>query len=510
MDTTDKNEMNDIIDTIDMNEPDEMNDIIDTIDMNEPNEMTDMNDNEIEDINEEDVDGSTSQHTLIDYLKDVDNDIEYIHIDKNLYGVLDLSVISINHKNVKHIYFGEGNITEILNFPESLTKFECAKNLLSSLKDLPTGIIEIDVSHNMITVIDLENLIMLQKLRCSWNRLTCLNELPDSITEIIVDNNSITEIDLSGLVNLKRVDCVNNSGIVVKNVPLGVTLDIDIKGGDLQSGEVNKRDNSYDDLLKKYFDLKGKYESEISVIKKAGKELKRNKDGEIKVKCVNCKGVGGMSFKKEGNEYHAVCNNSKKCFEIKINTNSKSINDLEESLNNAKKKVEKSKEEIIKQKMDTLFGYIHEKESSKAFLEKAKKYTEENLQYEERLKEFNHIFHNTERDDSIQVVEIKINEIREAMDVINSTLLSTTDNEIRQVLIEDLVSMQIESGKTCEELTKLKYELNCVKSEKVDKSGKDNDKNPIKKSKCIQSVVKFENRFVVSEKDKPEVLIDNI
>ena len=507
MDTTDgnnidTNQMVDIVDSINMNDPDEpleLTDIVDSINMNdpdEPNEMTDIVDSLPYD--EEDVDTS-SQHTLIDYLKDVDDDVEYIHIDKNLYGVLDLSVISINHKNVKHIYFGEGNITEIINFPESLTKFECAKNLLSSLQDLPMGIIEIDVSHNMITMIDLKNLTMLQKLRCSWNRLSCLNELPDSIIEIIVDNNSITEIDLSGLVNLERVDCANNSGIVVKNVPTGVTLDIDMKGGANEIDDKNKPDNSYDDILDKYFKIKSNYEKNLLSARK--------KMFPVTIKSIpcKCKKEGGIIFKKEGNIYSAECNNPKKCFKIEINTKSKSIKILEETMNNAKKKVEKSKEDIIKQKMDTLFGYIQEKESSKAFVEKAKKYTDENLHYEEHLKEFNHIFHNTEQDVSIQDAELKINDIQEAMNEINSTLLTTTDNEIREVLIKDLISMQIESGKKSQELTKLKYELNCVKIELAHKNdeGKKNDKNPVKKSKCMQSVVKFENRFVVAEKDKP-------
>jgi hypothetical protein len=477
MDTTDETD-------IDTNE---MIDIVDTIDMND-------------DIDEN---NTSSQHTLNDYLKDVDDDIEYIHIDKNLYGVLDLSVISINHKNVKHIYFGEGNITEIINFPESLTRFECAKNLLSSLQDLPEGIIEIDVSHNMITMIDLKKLTKLQKIRCSWNRLTFLNELPDSIIEIIVDNNSITEIDLSGLVNLERVDCANNYGIVVKNVPTGVTLDIDMKGGakvgDGDNDE-NVSNHDYDVVLKEYFRRKTEYENILL-------ETKRKKYPEtvLNVPC-RCKGEGGTIFTKTKDGYSAVCNNPKICFEIKINTKSDRINNLEESMKNAKKKVEKSKEEIIKQKMDTFFGYIREDESSKAFLEKAKKYTAENSQYEERLKNFNHVFHNAERDDSIQVEELKINEIQEAMDVINTTLLSTTDNEIHQVLIKDLVSLQIEMGKKCEELTKLKYELNYVNSTIVDESVK-KEKNPIKRSKFIQSVVKFENRFVVAEKDKPEVVI---
>ena len=83
---------------------------------------------------------------------------------------------------------------------------------------------------------------------------------------------------------------------------------------------------------------------------------------------------------------------------------------------------------------------------------------------------------------------------------------STTNNESREGLINELVKMQIDLSKKCEELTTLKYELNYVNIELIDKNdnGKTNEKNPPKKSKCIQSVVKFENRFVVAE--KPVVL----
>ena len=512
------------MDTIDIDKKsNDMTDIVDSIDMNEfgeGNEMTDIevfpdeshNMNEKEDVYIDDENKTSSQQALNDYLKDVDDDIEYIHLDKNMYGVLDLSVISINHKNVKHIYFGEGNITEIINFPESLIKFECAKNLLSSLRDLPRGIIEIDVSHNMITTIDLKELTMLQKLRCSWNRLTCLNELPDSLIEIIVDNNSITEIDLSGLVNLERVDCANNSGIIVKNVPTGVVLDIDMNGGAKKVDDENKPDISYDEVMINYFVFKKNYENEKDKIKDTNKKNKKfneeNPDKkakkEIEVVCINCMKKGGMTFEIIKGIYYAKCNTPKKCFEICIQP--KSLRNLEESMNNSKKIVEKSREDIIKQKMDTLFGYIQEEESSKAFFEKAKKYSLENLQYEEHLKEFNDVFHNTERDESIQVEEVKLNKFEEEMDEIDNDLKLSTDNEIREGLIKNLVEKQSELSKKCEELTKLKYELNYVNIELIDKNdnGNKNEKNPPKKSKCIQSVVKFENRFVVAE--KPVVL----
>lgn len=71
---------------------------------------------------------TSSQVVLIDYLTGVDNNIEYIHIDKKIYGILDFSILDINHHNINHIFLGEGNITEIINLPQSLKKLECSNN----------------------------------------------------------------------------------------------------------------------------------------------------------------------------------------------------------------------------------------------------------------------------------------------------------------------------------------------------------------------------------------------
>ena len=419
----------------------------------------------------EEIEPTSSQYTFNDYLNSVDNDVEYIHVDRKLYGVLDLSILDINHKNVNHIYLGEGNITEIKNYPESLKKFECAKNLLSSLLSLPSGIIEIDVSHNMITMLDVKPLIKLRKLNCSWNRLTSLSGLSDTVTDIIIDNNSISELDLSGLVNLERVDCVNNDGIIVKNVPAGIDLNMDMSGK-LKSNDVYK--DSYKDVLNKYFKLKREY---------------RNMSN-VEPGCVRCKRKGGTIFTKTKDIYYAVCGNSKVCFEIEINTKNKKINNLEDSMNRAKKKVEANQEDIIRHKMDTVFGYIHKQESSDVFMEKAKKYAANNTNYEECLNDFNHIYHNVERDDSIQNEELQMNIYLEEMNEINTALLSST-GESYDVLMHDLVKMQVKVADMNKKLTRLKYEENNVLLE--------DDKITLN-----QFVVKFENNFVIL--DEPEVL----
>ena len=419
---------------------------------------------------------TSSQYTLSDYLKSVDNDIEYIHIDRKLYGVLDFSVLEKNYKNVSHIYLGEGNITEIKNFPESLKKLECAKNLLSSLLSLPSGIIEIDVSHNMITMIDLKPLVKLRKFNCSWNRLTSLSELSDTMTDLIIDNNNVSELDLSGLVNLKRVDCANNNGIVINNVPAGIDLNMD-KSGDLKSNDVYE--DNYEEVLNKYFKLKREYGSLSNV----GKSIKEPV-------CVRCKRKGGTIFTKTKDIYYAVCGNSNVCFEIEINTKNKNINNLEDSLIRAKKTVELYKEDIIKHKMDTVFGYIQRQESSDMFLEKAKMYAANNTNYEECLKDFNLICHNVERDDSIKKEELQINEYLEEMNEIKTALL-LSKGESHDVLAHDLVKMQVEVADMNKKLRKLKYEESNVH---------------VRDDSVIlnQYVVKFENRFVML--DKPEVL----
>lgn len=461
---------------------------------------------------------TTTEYTLIDYLKNVDNDIEYIHIDKNLYGVLDLSLIDMSYKNVNHIYLGEGNITEIKNFPSTLKKLECARNLLSSLLNLPQGIVEIDVSHNMITMLDLKPLTKLKKLNCSWNRLNSLTELSDSITELDVNNNNITEIDLSGLINLEKVDCINNVGIIVKNIPDGVILNnkselfssieqtfsvpkTGMKGGSKTKDDEDEDEpkDGYDDVINKYFKLKHDYKNITEMAKRKHTEnLKKSKTKTMpSPNCVRCKRKGGTIFSKTNDIYYAVCGNPKICFEIEINTKNRFINNLEESMTNAKNKVETSKEDIIKHKMDTLFGYIQKDESSTTFLKKVEKYTEDTDIYDESLKKFNKVFHNLDREDSIQNEELTINNYLEEMSETNSLLLSSNDDS-RNTLTHDLVKMQINVADMNKKLTQMKYEHNSVYI-KIDEKD-----DSIKKAKLNQNVVKFENMFVIS--DEPEVL----
>jgi hypothetical protein len=449
----------------------------------------------------------SSQAALKDYLRGVDNNIEYIHIDKKVYGVLDFSILDVNHHNVKHIFIGEGNITEIINLPQSLKKLECSRNLLSSLLNLPHGIVEINASHNMITNLDLKHLSKLEKLNCSWNRLNSLSELPDSIIDINVNNNVISEIDLSGLLYLESLDCTYNTGITLKNVPSGIDLNVDTKGGSKKNeDEVNEEDN-YEDVLNKYFKLKTEYQKMIDKLRDKNSLNVKNKNVQKASQlpnCVRCKRKGGTVFSKKNDKYYAVCGNQNICFEIEFDTKSKTINNIEESMNNSKLIVANRKEDIIRHKMDTLFGYINKDESSNVFIKKVEKYSEDNIKYEDLLKQYDDVFHNLEKEDKIQNGELAINALIEEMNVLNLKLSTHQHNDdvtlniSREVIIQDIVEIQIKVSEMNKVLTQLKYEFNevCIKIDEKD--------DKIKKSKLSQSSVKFHSKFAIL--DKPQVL----
>jgi hypothetical protein len=455
--------------------------------------------NEVSDEKYDDEEITSSEVALRDYLKEVDDTkIEYINIDKKLFGVLDFSILNVNHHNVNHIFIGEGNITEILNLPQSLKKLECSNNLLSSLSNLPQGIVEVNVSHNMITKLDLKQLSKLQKLNCSWNRLNTLNDIPDSITDINVNNNNIVEIDLSGLDYLESLDCANNTGITLKNVPPGIELNIDMKGG-ATNIEDEDNENKYEDVLNKYFKLKSEYTNNAYNIRNNYyKGVLKNKKTSKTIPlptCVRCKKKGGTIFSKKKDIYYAVCGNKNICFEIEIDTKSKTIRNIEESMNQSKTIVESRKDEIIKHKMDTLFGYINKEESSNVFIKKVEKYAIDTAKYEECLNKYNNVFHNLEKDELIQSNERAINELIEEINVTNLKLSHDVNNRI---IIHDLVELQIKVANMSKEVMKIKYETNEV-SIKIDEK----DDN-IKKSKVVQSIVKFQNKFCNG--DKPQVL----
>ena len=419
--------------------------------------------------------------SLLEYLKDNGDDIEFIKMD-NLYGVIDFSVLK-EYKRVNHIFLGAGNITEIVNLPEKLKKLECGKNMLSSLKNIPEGIIEIDVSHNVISSIEINNLNKLEKFNCSSNKLKSLTDIPDSIKELVLDNNDILSIDLNGLINLTRFECVNNTRIVVKNVPSG--LDVVFKGGLLPQEEKVE----YDEAMRKYYKLK----SEYALMKANGRskdKLKIKKGKRIKqseMKCVRCKKNGGTEFDKKKNVYTAKCGNPTMCFEIVLKSDEFCGTTYSENMQDEHYLLEYMKDKIIKYKMDTMFNYSEKKTTANIFKKVVEEYAEYSSSYLQSMSEYDKIFNNKERNDSIFKEIEEINLLLEKLsNVTDEVDISQEFN--RQSLISEKIKLHTEISVKKEKLMNLKYE-----HREVDvKVGKNNTQI----SRLIEHDVAFRNTFV--------------
>jgi len=132
-------------------------------------------------------DNNTAQEKITNLLELYDRSITELHMNEPLHGDLDLSVFhELGFDNIKKIYLGKGEITNIRNFPKSLLVFECVENLLTEITGLPDGIHEINFQYNYLKHVDLEGLSKLFKVNLSHNKIEAIENIPDKIERIIL------------------------------------------------------------------------------------------------------------------------------------------------------------------------------------------------------------------------------------------------------------------------------------------------------------------------------------
>ena len=96
-------------------------------------------------------------------------------------------------QSLNHLYCVENQITNLPELPQSLLGLYCSSNELTSLPELPEGLKMIDCTQNLIT-----NLPELPEdftqLYCSENQLSSLPEIPQSLEELDCSDNQLTSL----------------------------------------------------------------------------------------------------------------------------------------------------------------------------------------------------------------------------------------------------------------------------------------------------------------------------
>lgn len=95
--------------------------------------------------------------------------------------------------------------------PPSVINLSVSYNDLTNLDvSLLTKLTSLDCSSNELTSLDVSSLTNLKTLRCSSNKLTSLGTLPSGLTSLTCSYNDLTSLDVSSLTNLRTLSCYDN------------------------------------------------------------------------------------------------------------------------------------------------------------------------------------------------------------------------------------------------------------------------------------------------------------
>jgi hypothetical protein len=425
-------------------------------------------------------DNNTAQRELSNILQVLNTaSTTELNIKVPLHGDLDLALLSERKfNNIKTIFFGEGEITNLYNIPDGVNKLVCAKNLLVELDNLPSSLIHLDCDHNYLTSFNFSKLTMLEEFHCNDNKIEEFKNIPKSIVSLYCNQNKLKHLDLKHLSKLKFLHISNNPLIIVENLPETIhefvsennPIDMEIIENEYKNEETDNKMKKqiekkidYIEALDKFFSLKQKYEKEL--LRNKRKEFKKylnkkigsKKAALVKPKCINCRRPVGTIFSSSISGYSAICGDTNQPCQLNIKLLRSSNNTIENIVMIFKENVDEIKTKIIIQKLDTLFSYISESDSAALFSKKIKEYNEDSKLLSDNLTLYNDLHNNSHKMEMIQKKNEKIHEInkkiRMAINEYKNTEYKQTLRNAVELYIHDLMP-------EIDNLRRLKYDIN--------------------------------------------------
>ena len=404
-----------------------------------------------------------------------------LNIQTPLHGDVDFSILKEAGFNlITEISIPMGKVTSVSNLPKNLTKFSCVNNLLISLENLPENIEEVVINNNYIDKLEISHLRELKILNISFNKLTEVPPLPKSIVELYCNNNTnLTYLSLVGLDKLKVLNVSNTSINVIDNYQEGIidfimenTPSIEFRNIEVtpnirnntqdKQDEDKQRTKLYEDALNDYFKQKKTYENTLNKAKRqAFSKATTKKRGKyatksVKIPCIKCNRPVGTIFKSIDQKHTAICGDTNNPCKLNIQLYNGNIVLYNDVLNDTVKEMSSHKENIIRKKLDTLFGYIDEQQSTLEFNELLTMYNAENLLYKQITNNLNDINTNESNKDSITKKKEIIYQLNESVSKLLADYKETSNNQ----LLKDAVRTQYEQINTeMRNLRMLKYNI---------------------------------------------------
>jgi hypothetical protein len=240
-----------------------------------------------------------------------------------------------------------------------------ADNLLDTI-DLPDAIEHIDIGNNLFKgEIDLVRNGLLKFIRVSYNQINSLDNLSENLEELYCDHNLLRSLSLKKTPKLRILHCDYNPKIILHDLP-DTLIDTRLPDQMVQSEEKKTTvTKEYLDSIRRYFNIKQKYEKELMAMKQKAKEAK--KVLKTLPGCKGCSRKVGMIFSGKDQKYMVYCGDQTKPCDWKIVIHRGDHYSFLETISEMRQNLEETKENMIRQKMDTLFNYITEQKSADLF-----------------------------------------------------------------------------------------------------------------------------------------------
>lgn len=417
---------------------------------------------------------NTAQTRLLDILENYSRQATTLNIQESLHGNIDLLPLrQLGFGLIDSIRFSKGEITNIQNIPKGISNLICTDNLLISLENLPSSLLNINVSENIIKYIDVSNLNKLQTLYISHNKIKNIENLPSSLVEFVGDFNQLQKLNLLDNINLKLINVSNNKITLIENLPETAKLiiennpsveyrntDISQIGGDDNNN--NPNDTNYKDALNTFFSMKNEYETKIHNKKKQiydrepNKKIARQLIKRYIPECVKCKRKVGSVFSKKDNTYTIICGDTKNPCNLDVQIFAGTLTQFHLLLDVLKEGFDETRDIVIRQKLDTLFEYVSEEQSVKLFKKQNELYTSNESLYKEQLEKYNEMYNNLDTARRIQEKQDKLFSLIEK----NKDLIDEYKKTNNREFLKAAVDLQInEISNEVQNIRILKHEI---------------------------------------------------
>jgi len=323
----------------------------------------------------------TDQNTIDSYIQRMPAKAsEYLL--PSVIGPIDLAAFGSEGRSPTIIQFEKGKITHLLNIPKTTRVLKIDNNMIDNLpQDGVRHLKILSCNDNQLVRFNSSNFTDLEELYLNNNKLEELSSIPANLKTLEINNNpNLVFLDLGNATGLKKISCVGNknlrkivnvcqaekSGFVFKHDP-----DVEIEYVEKCSPRALIQ-NTVDTTIDEYYMLKNKYETartkEIKTIIGMPISLKNKKKmvRAIPKKCVNCGKTGGTNFWRMNDILYAECLATPKC-DLKMKVSVGFYSNIRDLMNITQEDMQEKRTNIITLKMDTLFNYVTETESSRFF-----------------------------------------------------------------------------------------------------------------------------------------------